>query len=273
MIEALKKILWFSILTISVLGIIVLSAGFYKAVVITGQASPEEIIPAVEHPDKPNARIASTKKAGTLSLLIMGDSIARGTGDETGKGFSAYLPDYLKNLTPKQVAVTNIGINGLQSKGLQDLLQGGKMNALLADADFVLISIGGNDLSRIRSLDNSAREDAFRERLAGYLASLKDIISGIRKSNNNVLIIFIGLYNPAEMGKSSDDNRLLISWNGSTQQLIEEDGQALFIPTLDLFKFNRRKYIAPDGLHPNSTGYQAISNRIGKSIEGYLNNG
>jgi lysophospholipase L1-like esterase len=35
-------------------------------------------------------------------------------------------------------------------------------------------------------------------------------------------------------------------------------------------KFNIKKYIAPDGLHPNSAGYQAISSRITEALEGIL---
>ncbi|OLN29083.1 hypothetical protein [Desulfosporosinus metallidurans] len=52
--------------------------------------------------------------------------------------------------------------------------------------------------------------------------------------------------------------------------LIEDDGKGIFIPTYDLLKFNLGRYLAKDGLHPNSAGYQAHSNRISKSVEAII---
>lgn len=42
-----------------------------------------------------------------------------------------------------------------------------------------------------------------------------------------------------------------------------------FIPTYDLFKYNLQDYLSADNFHPNSTGYQAISNRIIESLKNY----
>ena len=61
------------------------------------------------------------------------------------------------------------------------------------------------------------------------------------------------------------------TWNYDTQKMVEADPRAVFIPTFDLFKFNVPRFIAPDGLHPNSLGYQAVSYRIAKSIENIVN--
>ena len=100
-----------------------------------------------------------------------------------------------------------------------------------------------------------------------YLANLTQTMKELRTTNPNSIIIFLGLYNPYEVLSSVENTRLLNTWNYNTQQLVEEDGKTIFIPTHDLLKFNIGRYIAKDGLHPNSAGYQALSNRISKSIE------
>ena len=269
----LKKILWFSILLLSLIGIITLSAGFYQALTITGQSSQAADVPTGRNDTGEKPGVVLPKKSNSLGLLILGDSIANGTGDETGKGFSVYLPDYLKNQTPKEVVANTIGIDGLHTNGLLELVRGEKLKPALAAADLLLISIGGNDLRQIRRLRGMERDDGFQKTFDSYLSGLTSILRTIRKTNGDALIIFIGLYSPSVQDISRDDIRLLLAWNEGAQKIIEQEGRAIFVPTYDLFKLNVSKYIAFDALHPNAAGYQAIASRIGKNIEGYLNGG
>jgi lysophospholipase L1-like esterase len=269
----LKKILWVSILLLSLIGIITLAAGFYQALTITGQTSQMGAVPLVRNGVGNGNGEPLPAKGNSVSLLIMGDSIARGAGDETGKGLSFYLPDELKNKTPKEIAVNNVGIDGLQTNGLLALAQGEKLKPAIAAADLLLISIGGNDLRRIRRLTAMANEDGFEKTFAGYATSLTSVLKTIRKTNADAIIIFIGLYYPSVQDISPDDISLLLAWNEGTQKIIEQEGRAIFIPTYDLFKLNAVKYVSIDALHPNAAGYQAIANRIGKNIEGVFNKG
>jgi lysophospholipase L1-like esterase len=267
----LKKILWFSILLLSLTGIITLSAGFYQALTMTGQSSKVGAVPIVRNDAVENLGVALPKKSNSVSLLIIGDSIANGTGDETGKGFSFYLPDYLKNQTPKEIVANTIGIDGLHTTGLLELVRGEKLKPAIDAADLLLISIGGNDLRQIRRLRGMERNDGFQKTFDSYVTGLTSILRTIRRTNRGALIIFIGLYYPSVQDTSPDDIRLLLAWNEGAQKIIEQEGRAIFIPTYDLFKLNVSKYVAFDALHPNSAGYQSIAYRIGKNIEGYLN--
>lgn len=264
-----KKSMWYSILVIACAGFIVLASGFYQAIIVTTMVSPQ---PSSEAPSTQTTEdpTLSSKNPNSFQLLILGDSVAKGTGDENRKGFSGYLPEYFKNNTSKEIIVDNAGIDGLESLGLLEQLQSQRLDKLIADSDIILVSIGGNDIRSILSLNTLAKEDEFKVRLDNYQSSLKITFKELRKSNPNSIIIFLGLYNPYEKATSLEDARLLTTWNYNTQQLIEEDGKALFIPTHDLLKFNVGKYIAQDGLHPNSAGYQALSNRISKSLETIL---
>lgn len=263
----IKKSMWYSLLTLTFVGLIVFSIGFYQAIRSTTMAnSPTSAKSSLPQAVEASTQLAS-KNANTLKLLILGDSIAKGTGDEKGKGFSGDLPESFKNSTPKNILVNDAGIDGLESPGLLEELQSKKLNPSIADSDIILVSIGGNDLRSILTLNSLAQEDAFQGKLDNYMNNLKQSLKLLRTENPNSTIVFLGLYNPYEKLTNSEDQSFLEEWNYKSQQLIESDGKAIYIPTYDLMKYNLSRYIAKDGLHPNSAGYQAISNRISKSVE------
>lgn len=267
--NVLKKSMWYSILAIACAGFILLASGFYKAIMVTTMDSPQSSS-ADPITQTPEDSTHSSKSPNTIQLLILGDSVAKGTGDEKSKGFSSYLPENFKNNTSKEILVQNAGIDGLESIGLLEQLQSQRLEKVIINSDVIFISIGGNDIRRILSLNTLEKDDEFNVRLHSYQSNLKLIFKELRRTNPNSIIVFLGLYNPYERATSLEDARLLNTWNYNTQQLIEEDRNTLFIPTHDLLKYNLARYIAQDGLHPNSAGYQALSNRISKSVESFL---
>lgn len=264
-----KKVTWLSIIVLAVFGFSALSIGFVQALQVTTGGS-EVVAGKIDETEPALVQKAAKESQNSIKIVIMGDSIAYGTGDEKGRGFFTYLPDYLKNRTSKEISVDNIGINGLRTAGLRDELQNEKMSGLLAAAAVILVSIGGNDLRSLRTQSETAKPAAFANLEKEYLGNLKEVFSSIRKSSTDAYIVFVGLYNPYEELAGSLDTKLLNTWNYDTQQIVEADAKALFIPTYDVFKFNLAKFVAPDGLHPNSQGYQTISSRIVKSMEGIV---
>jgi len=251
---------------IAFVGFIVLATGFYQAIMVTTQVNSQPSTQS-ETPQTPLASPKPSSKSSNFNMLILGDSVAKGTGDEKSKGFSGYLPELFKKNTPKEILVTNAGIDGLESIGLLEQLQSRKLEKAIADSDFILVSIGGNDIRSILTLNTLAKDDAFKVRQDNYLGNLKQMLKALRTTNPTSTLIFLGLYNPYEKLTGAEDTRLLNTWNYNTQLLVEEDGRAIFIPTHDLLKYNLDRFLAKDGLHPNSAGYQAISNRISKSVE------
>lgn len=264
-----KRLTWYSIMIIAVVGLVFLSAGFFKAMKVTSGGNTATAVKTTKAENNPIETSAAPKESNSIKIVIMGDSIAKGTGDEKGKGFSGYLPDYMKNQTPKEIFVENIGTVGLKSAGLLEQLQNEKLDPLLSSSDIVLLSIGGNDIRSLQYMNDTTKEDKFKDTEDNYLKNLKEILRIIRKNSANTYIIFVGLYNPYERSTSSnEDTKLTNTWNYDTQQIIEANAKMVFVPTFDIFKFNLNRFIAPDGLHPNSLGYQAIADRISKSIEG-----
>ena len=267
---SIKKIVWYSLIVISAFGIIALSFGFIKAMKVTYSAniaSDENKVNANRSAAEPS--IPDQKNANSIRITIMGDSIAKGTGDETGRGLAEYIPYYFRNLTSKDISLENIGINGLDSAGFLKQLQSGKPAALISDSNYIMISIGGNDAREILSARGISKEAEFNDILDTYLANLKESLKIIRRDNPSCIIVLLELYNPYQ-NKDPEDNYLLNNWNFQTKQILENDRKAIGIPADALFRFNIGRFIAADGLHPNSEGYRRISEMISKSVESFL---
>lgn len=266
-----KNFTWKLILVLAVAGFITLSAGFIKAMEVTNISDVVSVAKTQEVKSNVAKAAVPLEDTNSMKIIVMGDSIAHGTGDEKGKGFTTYLPDYLKSQTSKELSLENIGIDGQKIDGLLDQLQNVNLKNELKASNIVVISIGGNDLRGLRVESDTSKMQEFKPLEASYLKSLKEILETIRKSSVQTYIVFVGLYNPYDNLASLEDTKLITMWNYDTQQLIEADGKAIFIPTYDIFKFNLNRLIAPDKLHPNSLGYQTISSRIAKSIENTFN--
>ena len=112
----------------------------------------------------------SVPKAEKKSIVVLGDSIARGYGlrDVEKQRFSSLLSEQLKKVY-SDVSVANYGIDGQTGSELLTLLQATPPTEL-ADCDYVIISIGGNNiLQAIKSLTSVADEigkvntDVFRD--------------------------------------------------------------------------------------------------------------
>lgn len=254
----IKKIITYTFLILACASVIALGIGVFQTTrPKTSLSSHSTTALAQQSPEKGN----------TLNILILGDSIAKGTGDEQGKGFSGSLPNTLKKHTLNDIVVINEGIDGLTNKGLLEQLQSKRLDPAIADTDLILVSIGGNDFLKFLPSSLMGQDDPSQERLVSYINNLKQSLKLLRDTNPNSTIILLGLYNPYEILTSAANQHLLDEWNEQSQQIIESDGNAIFIPTSDLMKYNSARYISKDHLHPSSLGYQAISERISQTLK------
>src|SRR6266513_4402768 len=94
----------------------------------------------------PARRTGSAPPAGTIAPIILGDSLARGTGDQTGLGIGGRLVDDLRQRKIKTNNIINLAVNGSRTADLLQLLQSHNVQVLLAESNVIIVSIGGNDL-------------------------------------------------------------------------------------------------------------------------------
>lgn len=106
---------------------------------ITTDASVEVLLSDTE---------SSIQKQGTLRIVALGDSIPRGYGLEnpTEDRFPSLMEKQLEDAY-EEVDMTNYAVDGMTSSALLEQLQSGADTAV-ADADVVIVCIGGNNMLR-----------------------------------------------------------------------------------------------------------------------------
>lgn len=262
----MKKIILYFVAVVSILVIVVSMWGIGNSILLTtGKVEDKDIKKSIS--EVAAVKSISKPKGDYYNILVLGDSLAKGTGDETNKGFAAYFADYVKKKTSKKVKLNNLGVNGDISTGLLEIVRSKNAASLIKYSNTILISIGGNEISKIRRYDAVSQAAQIKTIEDIYLSNLKSIFETIRQQNKNCKIVFIGLYNPFGDNIGSDKVKLINDWNKETQDVIADDSNSVFIPTYDLFKYNSKEYLTIDNFHPNGSGYKAISKRIEEVVK------
>ena len=209
--------------------------------------------------------IASARAAlndGVLRTVIMGDSVARGAGDERGIGIAGWLDQQFRQLGIRAESVVNLGINGARTFNVRALLRQSAAQSAVRASDVVIISIGGNDLygdTRARILAGLI-PDHHQKRV---VANVANVVSNVRALNPAAHIYLLGLYNPYR--KAWLDAQV----NQWDARLIERFASARDITVVrihDLLRLDHR-ISSLDRFHPSTTGYAAIASRIASSME------
>lgn len=263
-----KKMIWTTILVLAITSTLVFCSGLMSSLKITSATNTNNVVKSnidTSTQSKPVVELNSN----SYNILVMGDSLARGTGDEKGQGFANDFVSLWKTKSNKDIKVTNIAVNGDTSSGLVKILQSEETLRSIENSKIIFISIGGNEIKALQSADVSSVSTEVKTLQGNYLNNLKSIFKSIRNRNKNSIIVFIGLYNPFEKGTISDKAVILNDWNYQTEQLVSQDSNSIFIPTYDLFRYNLDKYLSADNFHPNNAGYDAISKRIFDALKNY----
>jgi lysophospholipase L1-like esterase len=242
---------------------VIFTSGFIDSITITTNniSKPTEKIIA----NKTEKGSFSDEK-DSMDILVLGDSIGSGAGDEGGKDIGRRYGELIDD--NDKVKVINLSISGSKSKDLMEQVNDANYDEIIKNSDMIIIAIGGNDLKEI--LDSSAL-DLFVDYdniLSSFLSNLESIIGVLKEKNSTSQIVYIGLYNPYGETLSQEKLDLLINWNYETQRLIDTDEQMVYIPTYDLFKYNLQSYLSIDEFHPSAMGYEAVAKRLYNVMNG-----
>jgi lysophospholipase L1-like esterase len=199
-----------------------------------------------------------------LTVLALGDSLTRGTGDETGKGYIGLVTDQLRDdLNPREVTVSNLGINGQDSSQLLQQLDQKNVITQVKEADVILMTIGGNDLFQGGDTLNEFSLEKIEHLQQQYLTNLEQIFINLREQNDHATIFILGLYNPfIELEYNDVTNSIVRGWNYATENVTGKFEKVVFVPTFDLFQLSVNDYLYTDQFHPNQAGYELISDRL-----------
>lgn len=217
---------------------------------------------------EPTEKVTEQINTKNLTVVALGDSLTRGTGDDSGKGYVGLVTEDLKKrLSPQEIIIYNLGINGQTSSEL--LAQLGKQNIgrQIGEADVILMTVGGNDLFQQGETLFNLNLENVQQLQQEYLANLQQVFTTIRGSNQHATVFLLGLYNPfIELEESETTNTIVREWNYATEKVVGQFEQIVFVPTFDLFQLSVNDYLYSDHFHPNQAGYQLISNRLAPLI-------
>ncbi|WP_338749479.1 SGNH/GDSL hydrolase family protein [Bacillus sp. FJAT-52991] len=208
-----------------------------------------------------------------LRVVSVGDSLTEGIGDSTKTGgYIPYLQDNLVQLEEvKSATFTNYGVKGNRTDQLLERLDEQKVKESIKKADFVIITIGGNDIMKVfKENFGELKVKQFEQERKDYEKRLNDIIVKVRQSNQEAGIVLVGLYNPfMEMLDDVEEvEEILQDWNETSKQTIEKYDRTTFVPVEDLFTNSKEDLFYDDQFHPNDRGYELIGERIFDTIKG-----
>ena len=195
----------------------------------------------------------------TITPIILGDSLARGAGDQTGLGIGGRLDQELQQRKLPAIKTVNIAVSGARTADLLRLLDSANVRTLLAQSNVVIISIGGNDLWGGSDWRNTppARPEVVMD---GVLDRIENVVKIVREANPRARIFLIGLYSPFGPQLSP----LVARWNARQLERFARDPNITVVQTSDLF--SHRDRLSLDRFHPGSEGYQLIARRIADAL-------
>ncbi|MFD3257671.1 GDSL-type esterase/lipase family protein [Paenibacillus lentus] len=267
--------IWRTTGLLSLLSTLLLIAGFLYAVrdvIFPGAAGSEAGVNpgTIENPSEPPR--GATEKVNVLNVTAIGDSLSKGTGDDSGKGFAKRFVELAKAQGTDSKLVNNLGINGLTTEGLVALLNEKGVRYSLSQADIIIVSIGGNDLfngaANLQTTGELPTELEMEQSVTQASERLGTIADQILELNPEAQLVYVSLYNPFSdlQGMREIGDEAVSRWNHLVTDILRDRERTLVVPTYDLFTYNSQKYLASDHFHPNGAGYQIIAERIMQGI-------
>jgi lysophospholipase L1-like esterase len=210
--------------------------------------------------------VAEEKEDG-FHIVALGDSLTRGTGDDSGKGYVGYVVDELQTKTKQTIYVKNLAIKGQRSAGLAAQLQQVEVQRQIKQADVILMTIGGNDLFQSGEALRNFSLERINQAKAQYLQNLHTIFKTIRSLNPDAVVFYISLYNPFNDLKDAKTTSAVVrEWNFKSAEVAANYPNIITVPTFDLFELNVNDYLYSDKFHPNKEGYKLIGQRVASLI-------
>jgi lysophospholipase L1-like esterase len=218
---------------------------------LVGDSAPEVIRPQ--------------RNNGPLKMIVLGDSLAKGAGDERGLGIAGSVEAELSRLKIKKGGETvNLAVNGSKTADLVALLASQNVQQLIAESNVVVVSVGGNDLFG-SGLGRDAPPANPEKVMAGVQDRVENIVRTIRRVNPSARLFLIGLYNPfIETPYGSIVSRHVNRWNATLVQRFESDPKLTVVQTSDIFIRGDR--LSADRFHPGGEAYAIIGRRIAESL-------
>jgi lysophospholipase L1-like esterase len=264
--------LWTFLALVALFATIVFAGGFIYA---TNQILyPKNQAPLVTSQpiQKPDSTVGETDG---IHILAIGDSLTAGTGDISGTGYVGHVKQMLEVQSGKPVYIlNNLAIPGSRTSQWVEQLNNKQTQEAIAEADLILLSIGGNDLFQGGlGIFDEQNPEAFNakpleERSPDALKNIEIIMKSIHEFNSRATVVYIGLYHPflnIDIEKTAAP--AIYAWNTAVSSILQKYDRMYIVPAYDLFEREQDRFLAEDHFHPNSEGYERIAIRIAQILK------
>lgn len=241
--------------------------------------------------------------SGTVRIVTLGDSIARGYGlsDPKNECYSALVADKIREMPGVgAVELRNFGIDGMTSAELLQYQDDPTLAEPIAKADLILISIGANDILRhakalvdtllqiaLGKTDVTLRDAtldllaAIGEAAEPLKKNLRELLSALKEKNPDALILIQTVYNPYPKidGRGSPSvlstvhtavEPAVILINGAIKEAAEGAGVALADPYAAFRAAQTDEpltlYLSRFDPHPTALGHRLIAESISEVL-------
>jgi lysophospholipase L1-like esterase len=212
----------------------------------------------------PSEAVESSVQEDMVAAVILGDSLARGAGDQTGMGIPGRLDEELQRRGIPARRTYNIAVSGARTADLLEVLERPNVREMLRSSNVIIVSIGGNDLwggSDWRDESPPGPDEVMDE----VMGRIESAIERIREASPDSRIVFVGLYNPfIATPEGRDLNAHVSRWNARLLDHFRDDPDFTLIQTADIFSHKDR--LSFDRFHPSGEGYEMIARRIADSL-------
>lgn len=250
-----KFLFWYLPITVAAGAAALFAAGFYGFLRGDLGRSVDEA---------PKRGVQASAPRGEIVPLILGDSLARGTGDESGLGIAGRVAEELVKRGVRVRPPVNLAINGARTGDLLRQLDSRNVRVLAAQSNVIIVSIGGNDLWGGTDWRTALPQNSFGV-MDEVLARMERIVTILRGENASARIYLVGLYNPFVSTPSGAAlSALVTQWNARLLQRFASDTNVVVVPVADVFAYRDR--LSFDRFHPSTEGYAAIARRIAESM-------
>ncbi|WP_400164804.1 GDSL-type esterase/lipase family protein [Brevibacillus sp. TJ4] len=260
------RLLWLVTSISALLSFLLLAVGFVLA------TNPQQLAPASPSPpaaDSGSSPSATPPATGEIETIVaLGDSLTRGSGDANGQGYAGRVREKLEEQSGRTIRFTNLAVNGLESPELLEQLDQVQVKQLIAEANLILFTIGGNDLFQQTGGLYLLDEEKLVETAEQLAANFEEIIRRIRAINKDARIIYTSLYNPfGNTEAAADTVKPVLDWNNAAGQIAARHPGVIVVPTYDLFVQKEQQYLYSDHFHPNADGYSRMAERVLQALE------
>lgn len=246
---------WFLPVTAALVLSGLFAAGFFLG--LTGRAGR-----TVDSTPEPEPRLAPPS---VLRILILGDSLARGTGDATALGIGGNLRNALGAKKQKVDRIVNLAVNGSRTGDVLRQLESANVQRLVAESNVIVVSIGGNDLFGAAGRRGQGPRQPPQEALDEIEPRVAEVVRSIREHQPDGRIFLVGLYNPfTALPHGERVNTAVQLWNARVMERFSDDPNFTLVQTSDLF--SHRPRLSADQFHPGAEAYRIIAQRIADSL-------